>query len=161
MREESGPGPGSLPEDAAAELRFCLVASRFHREITGRLLDGARRKLQELGAASSQVRVVRVPGAWELPWAARRASRLEFDAVVALGCVIRGDTPHFEYICQGTTRGLMSVASGGETPVTFGLLTCDTREQAEQRAGGTEGNKGAEAARAAVELCGLAEELPW
>lgn len=149
---------GAVPE--AAGRRFCLVVSRYHGVITERLESGARRELLELGADASDVEVVSVPGAWELPWGVRRAVATErYDGVVALGCVIRGETPHFDYVCRGATDGLARVASEGGVPVGFGLLTCDTAEQAEARSGGTVGNKGAEAARAVAELCGLSALL--
>lgn len=156
MAREGATGEEGAGLDAGGR-RFCLVVSRFNREVTASLAEGARRALSERGADPGAVDVVEVPGAWELPWAVRRACRGGYDAVVALGCVIRGETPHFEYICRGATRGLMDVASEGGTPVTFGLLTCDDADQARARAGGAEGNKGAEAALAALELVALEE----
>jgi len=139
---------------------FCLVVSRFNETVTERLLEGARRTLLEAGAAEADVQVVRVPGAWELPWAVRRAADGAYDGIVALGCVIRGETPHFEYVCEGAVQGLMAVASRGRVPVGFGLLTCDTAEQARARAGGRKGDKGEEAARAVLQLCAVGELLP-
>lgn len=133
----------------------CLVAGRFNRLVTERLVEGARRTLAEAGLDDEQLEVVWVPGAWELPWAARRAVRSGHGAVVALGCVVRGETDHFDYICQGVTRGLSDIAAEGEAPVTFGVLTCDTLQQALERAGGKHGNKGAEAAESAVDLLRL------
>ncbi len=145
----------------AAGRRFCLVVSRYHGSITERLESGARRELLDLGVDGSDVDVVSVPGAWELPWAASRAIATgRYDGVVALGCVIRGETPHFDYVCRGATDGLARLAAEGRSPVGFGLLTCDTPDQAEARAGGVVGNKGAEAARAVAELCGLAALMP-
>jgi 6,7-dimethyl-8-ribityllumazine synthase len=134
----------------------CLVAARFNRLVTERLLEGARDALSDAGLDGDQVEVAWVPGAWELPWAARRAVRGGHDAVVALGCVVRGETDHFDYICEAATRGLADLAAEGEAPVTFGVLTCDTMQQAVERAGGEHGNKGAEAAEAALELLDLA-----
>lgn len=158
MRDASTRRAGGPP--AAAGLRFCLIVSRYHEEVTRALEDGAREVLLGAGASREDVIVVRVPGAWELPWAARRAARTgRFDALVALGCVIRGETPHFDYVCRGAADGLGSLASEGGPPVGFGLLTCDTLEQALERAGGSVGNKGAEAARAVLELCALAERM--
>lgn len=139
--------------------RFCLVVSRFNRIVTERLAEGARRTLERHGANSDDVDEVRVPGAWELPWAARRAARSGYDGLVALGCVIRGETPHFDYVCRGATDGLAALVAEG-VPVGFGLLTCDTHEQAMERAGGDAGNKGEEAALAALELVALDEVLP-
>jgi len=160
VRDGSARASGEVAPDASGR-RFCLVVSRYHAEVTGRLENGARKALEGAGAAPGDVEVVRVPGAWELPWAARRAVRAgRFDAVVALGCVIRGATPHFDYVCRGATDGLGRIASEGGPPVGFGLLTCDDLEQALERAGGAAGNKGTEAARAVLELCELAERLP-
>lgn len=140
--------------------RFCLVASRFNRLVVERLVDGARSALDDAGVAEEDVDLVWVPGAWELPWAAARAVEGGYDAVVALGCVIRGETPHFDYICQAATRGLGELSARGGVPVTLGLLTCDTADQARERAGGSHGNKGADAAEAAVELADLAGRMP-
>lgn len=139
--------------------RFCLVASRFNRLVVERLVEGARTVLEEAGVEQEDLDLVWVPGAWELPWAAARAVDGGYDAVVALGCVIRGETPHFDYICEAATRGLGELTVRGEVPVTLGLLTCDTADQARERAGGSHGNKGAEAAEAALELADLAGRL--
>jgi 6,7-dimethyl-8-ribityllumazine synthase len=159
--KESGPDRSSevaVPD--AAGRRFCLIVSRFHGSVTERLEAGAREELRRLGADDESIDVVIVPGAWELPWAARRAAATgRYDALVALGCVIRGETPHFEHVCRAAADGLARIVAEGEVPVGFGLLTCDTPEQAEARSGGAVGNKGAEAARAAAELCGLAGRL--
>lgn len=139
--------------------RFCVVAARFNQLVTERLLEAALDTLREAGVEDDDVDVVRVPGAWELPWAARRAAD-GYDAVVALGCVVRGETDHFDYICETATRGLGRLAAAGEVPVGLGVLTCDTMEQAMERAGGEHGNKGADAAEAALELADLADRLP-
>lgn len=147
-------------ETRGAGRRFCLVASRFNRLVVERLVDGARSALDDAGVAEEDVDLVWVPGAWELPWAAARAVEGGYDAVVALGCVIRGETPHFDYICEAATRGLGELSALGEVPVTLGLLTCDTADQARERAGGSHGNKGADAAEAAVELADLAGRMP-
>jgi len=141
---------------AGAGRRFCLVTARFNRMVTERLAEGARRALRDAGVGEQEIDVWWVPGAWELPWGARRAARDGYDGVVALGCVIRGETDHFDYICQAATRGLAELAAEGETPVGFGVLTCDTLEQGLNRAGGKHGNKGAEAAEAALEMLDLA-----
>lgn len=150
-------GRESAPGDGGGErggLRALLAVSRFNRLVTDRLEKGARGALVEAGVPEERVDAVQVAGAWELPYAVRRAQE-EYDLVVALGCVVRGETPHFEYICEGATRGLMSCQAEGETPVGFGLLTTETVQQGLQRAGGKEGNKGAEAAEAALELVDL------
>lgn len=135
-------------------LRVCLAVSRFNGLVTGRLEKGARKALAEAGVPDEQVDSVRVAGAWELPHAVRRVLG-DYDAVVALGCVVRGETPHFDYICDAASTGLMECQAAGEAPVGFGLLTTETLQQGLQRAGGKHGNKGAEAAEAALELVDL------
>ena len=148
------------PLAGAAGYRFALVVSRFNEAITGPLRDGARAALAEAGAAVLDVEEFAVPGAYELPQAARAAAETgRFDAVVALGCVIRGETPHFDYICSAVAHGLM--AAGGDTgvPMAFGVLTTDTEAQAAARAGGGPDNKGFEAAAAAIEMARLFREL--
>ena len=144
---------------AATGRRFCLVVSRYNRVITERLADGARAAFVRHGARESDIDVVRVPGAWELAPAVRHACRAEYDAVVALGCVVRGETSHFDYICQGATYALARLAVTEETPITFGVITADTLEQAKERVGGRNGHKGEEAAIAALELCNVIEKL--
>lgn len=144
---------------AATGRRFCLVVSRYNRVVTERLADGARAALVRHGAREADVDIVRVPGAWELAAAVRCACRRTYDAVVALGCVVRGETPHFDYICQGTTFALARIAATEDTPVTFGLITADTMEQARERAGGRHGHKGEEAAIAALEMCDVLEQM--
>lgn len=140
--------------------RFCLVVSRFNEPVTDSLARAARSCLIEHGASSEAIRTVHVPGAWELPLAVRWIlDREETDGVIALGCVIRGETPHFEYIAQAATIGLEALARERGVPLAFGLLTTDTGEQALARAGGAKGNKGEDAALAVLEMCGLAEEL--
>ena len=131
--------------------RALVVVSRFNERVTQLLLDGAREELVQAGY-QRRVDVLWVPGAFELPVAIARALVTErYDVAVALGCVIRGETPHFEYVAGEATRGLGEVARRTGVPVGFGLLTCDNEEQAFARAGGKSGNKGQEAARAAVE----------
>jgi 6,7-dimethyl-8-ribityllumazine synthase len=144
------------PLSAADGGRFLLVVSRFNSAITDRLAEGARAALAEAGAAGDQIVVVTVPGAFELPQAARAAAESgRFDAVVCLGCVIRGETPHFEYISAAVAHGLMEAAGETGVPMAFGVLTTDTWEQAEARAGGGRDNKGFEAAAAALEMAAL------
>ena len=140
--------------------RFAVVASRFNHEIVERLVDGALDALVRHGAAVDDVDVVWVPGAWELPIAARRLLATErYNALVAVGAVIRGDTPHFDYVAGEASRGLSSASVEFDTPIGFGLLTCDNNEQAEARAGGAHGNKGWDAALAALEMADLFERL--
>ncbi len=146
---------GASRPDAAGR-RFAVIASRTNGDVVDRLLAGALDCLASLGAADDAIEVFRVPGAFELPFASKRAAESgRFDAVVALGAVIRGGTPHFEFLCAETARGLASVALATDVPVLFGVLTTNTREEALDRAGGKAGNKGAEAALAAAEMAVL------
>jgi 6,7-dimethyl-8-ribityllumazine synthase len=140
----------------AAGCRFAIVVSRFNPEITEGLLAGARDALSEADVRAEDVAVVRVPGAFELPLTAQRlAESGRFDAVVCLGCLIKGDTMHFEYIAEAATRGIAEVTLATGVPVTFGVLTTLTDEQAAVRAQAGAGNKGREAAQAAVEMATL------
>ncbi|HJQ19167.1 MAG TPA: 6,7-dimethyl-8-ribityllumazine synthase [Gemmatimonadaceae bacterium] len=143
-----------------AQKRFAVIASRFNETITRRLVDGAMDCLQRHGAAPDDIDLVWVPGAWELPVVARRLLASErYDALVAIGAVIRGDTPHFDYVAGEASRGLADAAAEYDRPVGFGVLTCDTMEQAEARAGGSHGNKGWDAALAALEMADLFDRL--
>ena len=145
-----------LPLRPAGNARFALVVSRFNEAITSRLLDGARAALVEAGAASDRIAVYMVPGAFELPQAARCAAETgQYEAIVCLGCVIRGETPHFEYISAAVAHGLMEASGETGVPMAFGVLTTDTWEQAEARAGEGRDNKGFEAAAAALEMADL------
>jgi len=139
--------------------RVCLVVSQFNQLVTERLADGARAALVDRGVRSEDIETVSVPGAFELPRGVRMVMDRGFDAIVALGCVIRGETPHFDYVCDAATRGLERLSTDGEAPVGFGLLTADTMQQAIERAGGERGNKGADAALAALAMCGLRDRL--
>ena len=143
----------------AAGRRFAIVASRFNSRVVELLVSGAVDCLRRHGA--EDITVVRVPGAWEIPQAAEElaAGEEKYDAIVALGVVIRGETPHFDYICSSCSRGLASLARRHRIPVGFGVLTCDTSQQAEERAGGKAGNKGWEAALAALEMADLFARL--
>lgn len=135
----------------ARGLTFAIVVARFNGTITAKLLEGAREALEKSGATSH--RVFHVPGAFELPLAAMKlARRGGFDAIIALGAVVRGETPHFEYVAREAARGLQRVALDTGVPVAFGVLTTDTLEQAEARAGGDKGNKGFDAAMTAIEM---------
>jgi 6,7-dimethyl-8-ribityllumazine synthase len=140
--------------------RYAVLASRFNNTITSRLADGAMDALVRHGASSDDVDLVWVPGAWELPFAARRLAATErYNAIVVVGAVIRGETPHFDYVAGEASRGLADASSEYEIPIGFGLLTTDTMEQAEARAGGEHGNKGWDAAIAALEMSDLFERL--
>jgi len=140
--------------------RFAIVVSSFNQDITEGLLQGARTALQETGVDSADVTVVRVPGAFEIPLAARRLARSgSYDAIVCLGCVIKGETMHFEYIASAVSHGIMAVGVETGVPVTFGVLTALTEEQAAARASAGVDNKGREAALAAVEMATLVPQL--
>ena len=130
-----------------------IVVGRFNGEITSKLLDGAIAALEEAGVERDRIDIVPVPGAFELPLGAMALARTrQYSCVVALGCVIRGETPHFDYVAGEAASGLQLAALETGIPVSFGVLTCDNREQAEARAGGALGNKGTEAARSALEM---------
>ena len=145
---------------AGAGRRWAIVASRFNEDVTARLVEGARDALLRHGAAEANVDLVWVPGAWELPAAARRLLASDrYDALVAVGAVIRGDTPHFDFVAGEASRGLAQAGAEFDRPIGFGLLTCDTMEQAEARAGGAHGNKGWDAAMAALEMADLFTKL--
>jgi 6,7-dimethyl-8-ribityllumazine synthase len=132
-------------------LNFAILVARFNSAITEKLLAGAREALTKAGAKSQEV--FYVPGAFELPFAAKKlAERGDFDAIVALGAVIRGETPHFDYVAGEAARGLQQAALETGVPIAFGVLTTDNQEQAEARAGGAAGNKGFDAAMTAVEM---------
>lgn len=154
------PAAGGPSADAGAGRRFCIVASRFNRAITDRLVDGARTCFEAHGAGPDDIEVHRVPGAFELPLAVRWVlDRGGIDGVAALGCVIRGQTPHFDFVALGATVGIEAIARERGIPVAFGVLTTDDAEQARARAGGARGNKGEEAALALLEMCELARTL--
>ncbi|MCV6605467.1 MAG: 6,7-dimethyl-8-ribityllumazine synthase [Porticoccaceae bacterium] len=144
----------------AGEARIAITVARWNGEITEGLLNGARRALARHGFDEHNLEVFRVPGAFELPLATQKIlATSRFDAVLALGCVIRGDTPHFDYVCAETTRGLGQVALNEGRVVAFGLLTTDTLEQAQRRSADNEENKGEEAALTALEMLTLFREL--
>ena len=141
-------------------LRFAIVVARFNSFITERLLAGALDALARTGCAESDIEIVKAPGSWELPVVARElAAGKRFDALICLGAVVRGDTPHFDYVAGGAAQGLAQVASSTGVPVAFGVLTCNTMEQATDRAGGKGGNKGFDAAMTAVEMADLLRRL--
>ncbi|MFJ4667874.1 6,7-dimethyl-8-ribityllumazine synthase [Kitasatospora purpeofusca] len=146
----SGHGAPELTIDNAADLKVAVIAAQWHDQVMNGLLDGAHRALEELGVAEPTV--LRVPGTFELPVAAKRLAERGYDAVVALGVVVRGGTPHFDYVCQAATAGLTQVSVDTGVPVGFGVLTCDNEQQAVDRAGlpGSTEDKGHEAVTAAV-----------
>ena len=148
---------GKLVADGS---RFVVVISRFNDLITSKLLEGAKDTLFRHGVKVNNVDVVWVPGAWEIPLAVNELTLSgKYDAVIALGAVIRGDTPHFEYVSSEVSKGLANVGLERRMPVTFGVLTCDNLEQALMRSGSKAGNKGSEAALAALEMVTLLKEI--
>jgi 6,7-dimethyl-8-ribityllumazine synthase len=174
-RPEQAPGN---PEHAAGELEIPdgvgvfagspngnrrsvgIAVSSFNGDITTRLLEGALGALDEAGVERERIDVLQVPGAFELPLGAMALAKTRrYACIVALGCVIRGDTPHFEYIAAEAASGLQLASLETGVPVSFGVLTCDNRRQAETRAGGEDGNKGAEAARSALEMADVFARL--
>lgn len=145
---------------AIRDARFCVISARFNEAIVDRLTDGAVQTLQRLGVEAGEIHLLRVPGAFELPLAAQRAAKTrQYDAIVALAAVIRGATPHFDYVSGQCAAGLSRVSLDADIPVSFGVLTCDSIEQALERAGTKAGNKGADAAMTAVEMVSLLRRL--
>jgi len=143
-------------DPAAGGLRVAIAVSRYNEAVTRRLLDGATQSLARDGIGEQDVVAVWVPGAFELPIACQwLAETGNYDAVIALGAVIRVDTSHYDYVCEQAARGILDVSLSTSVPVAFGVLTCENQQQAEDRAGGRAGNKGAEAARAALEMVAL------
>ena len=155
----SGEGAPRLELSDCAGLRVAVIASQWHERIMGGLLDGAQRALKEYGVEDSVV--LRVPGSFELPVVAKALAERGYDAVVALGVVIRGGTPHFDYVCEAATMGLVQVSASTGVPVGFGLLTCDDEQQGLDRAGleGSREDKGFEATTAALATAALLRGL--
>src|SRR5271154_6513916 len=145
---------------SGAGLRFGIIVSRFNSFITERLLAAAVEALERAGAASKEVDVVHVPGSFELPLTAKKLALTgKYDALIAIGCVIRGETSHYDYVCSETARGLQLAQMDSGVPIMFCVLTCDTLEQAIDRAGLKGGNKGFEAGLAAIEMGQLSHKL--
>ena len=141
----------SVPD--ATGMRVGIVVSEWNDKITGALLEGACQTLIKHGVREEDIKIKPIPGSFELVYGASRLVNSGLvDVVIAIGCVIRGDTPHFEYICQGTTQGLADLNREGKIPVIYGLLTCNTLEQAQERCGGMLGNKGDECAVTAIKM---------
>ena len=137
-------------------MRVAIVVSRFNDFVTGRLLDGARAALADAGVAAADIDVLHVPGAFEIPMAAQRAAETgKVNAVVCLGCLIRGETPHFEYIAAACAHGITAAAASTGVPMSFGVLTTNSAEEALERAATGPSNKGREAAEAAIEMARL------
>ena len=157
MRPSAASAPALLP---AGGFRFCIITSRYNEEITHALRDGAREALLEAGAGDAALELFDVPGAFELPQAARCAAETgRFDAIICLGCVIRGETAHFEYISRAAADGIMAAAGETGVPMAFGVLTTDTLAQAQARSVPGPDNKGREAAAAAIELATMFRKL--
>ena len=154
-----------MPEIAEGRLlaegfRFAIIVSRFNDFVCSRLVDGALDALHRHGATEDRIFLVRVPGAFEIPIVARKlAGSGKYDAVICLGAVIRGATPHFDYVAAEVSKGIANVALESKIPLTFGVLTTDNLEQAIERAGSKSGNKGYEAAVSAIEMVNLFKEL--
>jgi 6,7-dimethyl-8-ribityllumazine synthase len=148
-------------EYETGDARFAILAARFNHHVVDRLLDAAVATFERHGVHADRLEIVRVPGAFELPLAAQwLGQRADLAAVVTLGCVIRGDTPHFDYVCSESARGLGTVALALGKPIIFGVLTTNNQAQADERAGGAHGNKGAESALAALEMVSLMRSTP-
>lgn len=147
-------------EANARDLRIAIVASKFNEPLVDRLIDGALETLERMGAEKPDIRITRVPGAWELPLIVQEIARSNnYDAIIALGAIIRGDTPHFDFLCAQCASGLLRASLDFKVPVAFGVLTCNTIAQAEARAASDGENKGSEAAIAAVETAQLLRRL--
>jgi len=147
-------------ELSARDLRIGIVAARFNEFIVDSLVRGAVDALLRHGASEKDITLVRVPGAWEMPWAVKKmAASRRYDAIVALGAVIRGATPHFDYVAGECAKGIAQAGLAADTPVAFGVLTTDSIEQALERAGTKAGNKGADAAISAIEMARLLPRL--
>jgi 6,7-dimethyl-8-ribityllumazine synthase len=144
----------------AQGLKFGIIAARFNDFITGRLVEGALDGLQRHGASEGDIEIVKVPGAYEIPLAAKMlAQSKKYNAIICLGAVIRGATPHFEYVSAEVSKGIASVSLDSNVPVIFGVLTTDTIEQAIERAGTKSGNKGWDAALSAIEMANLMRQI--
>lgn len=155
-----GQDQAPAPLADASAFRFAVIVSRFNDEVTGSLRDAALAALKAAGAADANVQLLTVPGAFEIPQAARAAAETgRFDAVVCLGCIIRGETPHFDYIASAVAHGITDAAGETGVPMAFGVLTTDTPEQAAARSGPGDDNKGREAAAAAIEMAALYKSL--
>ncbi len=148
----------SVPD--AASMKFGIVVSEWNYNITGALLRGAVETLKKHGAKDENILIKTVPGSFELTFGSCQLIRqTDVDAVIALGCVVRGDTPHFDYVCMGATQGIAQLNANGDVPVIYGLITTNTMEQAEDRAGGRLGNKGDECAITAIKMIDFACSL--
>ncbi len=140
--------------------KFCIIVARFNEFIGSKLLSGAIDELIRHGAKEDNIDIMWVPGAFEIPLVAKKAAKLgKYNAIITLGAVIKGSTSHYDYVCAEVSKGVASVGLETETPVIFGVLTCDNIEQAIERAGTKAGNKGADAAKSAIEMANLIEKI--
>jgi len=147
--------PETIPN--ASEMRFAIIVSEWNSAITGKLKEGVYKTLIRYGAKVENIYVVHVPGSFELIYATRRiVASVKPDVAIGLGCIIRGDTPHFDYVCSGVTQGFAQLNAEGDIPCIFGLLTTDNLQQADDRSGGKYGNKGEEFAQSAIKMAHLA-----
>ncbi len=152
--------PYELPLPSASDMKFGILVSEWNGQITKALLEGAVQTLLAAGCPETAIQVKYVPGTFELPLGSQFfAEYTEVDAVIALGCVIQGETRHFDYVCQGAMQGLMQMQVQWNMPIAFGVLTVDTQQQAFDRAGGKYGNKGCEAAEAAIRMVRLQNDM--
>ena len=135
--------------------KYAVVVARFNHFITDRLVEGCLDTLKRHGVKEEEIEIIRVPGAFEIPLAAQKASEKDYDAIITLGAVIRGDTPHFDYVCAEVSKGVANVSLNTGKPIIFGVITTDTIDQAIQRAGVKSGNKGSDAALSAIEMANL------
>lgn len=143
-----------------AGLRFCIVVSRFNSFFSEKLLEGAKDALLRHDVSHHGIDIVWVPGAWEIPLIAKEAALSgKYDAIIALGTVIRGDTTHYEHVCAEMSKGIASVSMTQRVPVSFGVLTCESMDQAVARSGSKAGNKGFEAAAAAIEMANILKQM--
>lgn len=150
----------TLPIPDASEMRFGVIVTEWNNHITDKLLQGTIEELEKNGVEENNITIKRVPGSFELVYAASQLAKFgHVNGIIILGCVIRGDTPHFDYICQGVTQGITELNVRGDIPVIFGLLTVNNQEQAEERAGGKLGNKGKEFALTAIKMVDYAWKL--
>lgn len=139
--------------------KYAIVVARFNHFITDRLVEGCIDSLKKHEVKDEEIDIIKVPGAFEIPLAAKLLTKKDYDAIICLGAVIRGETPHFDYVCNEVSKGVASVSLNSNIPVIFGVVTTDTIEQAVQRAGVKSGNKGSEAAISAIEMANLVNDL--
>lgn len=141
--------------------KYAIVVARFNHFITDRLVEGCIDSLKRHEVKDEEIDIIKVPGAFEIPLAAKLLTKKDYDAIICLGAVIRGETPHFDYVCNEVSKGVASVSLNSNMPVIFGVVTTDTIEQAVQRAGVKSGNKGSKAAISAIEMANLVNDLKW